>query len=60
MFYVLKKKSSVIKLKLLLVLGGDLALTCSYSERWQVYTCSSNRAVWPWCSVRWLKFIIVY
>ena len=58
MFYVLKKKSSVIKLKLLLVLGGDLALTCSYSERWQVY--SSNRAVCPWCSVRWLKFIIVY
>ena len=34
--------------KLLLVLGGDLALTRSYSERYR----SSNRAVWPWCSVR--------
>ena len=36
--------------KQLLVLGGGLAPTRSYSERWQV--ASSNRAVWPWCSVR--------
>ena len=55
MLYVLKKKKEKKRKieqchKLLLVLGGDLALTCSYSERWQVY--SSNRCVWPWCSVR--------
>ena len=54
MLYVLKKKKKKKKIeqchKLLLVLGGGLVPTCSYSERWQVY--SSNRAVLPWCSVR--------
>ena len=34
MLYVLKKKEHCHKL--LLVLGGVLALTCSYSKRWQV------------------------
>ena len=39
MLYALKKKEKKEKIeqchKLLLVLGGDLALTHSYSERWQ-------------------------
>ena len=51
MLYVLKKKKKIEQChKQLLVLGGGLAPTRSYSERWQV--ASSNRAVWPWCSVR--------
>ena len=38
MLYVLKKKIKKIEQchKLLLVLGGGLALTRSYSERWQI------------------------
>ena len=35
--YILKKNKKIEQYhKLLLVLGGDLALTRSYSERWQV------------------------
>ena len=46
MLYLLKKINKIeLCHKLLLVLGGVLALTCSYSERWQVY--SSNKAVRP-------------
>ena len=40
MLYVLKKKKKKRRIeqchKLLLELGGDLALTRSYSERWQL------------------------
>ena len=38
MLYVLKKRKKKIEQchKLLVVLGGGLAPTCSYSERWQV------------------------
>ena len=47
-----KRKKRLIEQrhKLLLVSGGGLALTRSYSERWQV--ARGDRAVWPWCSVR--------
>ena len=61
MLYVLKKeKKRKIEQchKLLLVLGGCLVLTRSYSERWQVY--SSNQAVWQWCNVQRLKCKIVH
>ena len=36
MLYVLKERKIEQCHKLLLVLGGDLALIRSYSERWQV------------------------
>ena len=55
MYLKKKKKKRIIEQyhKLLLVSGGGLVLTQATVKDGRY--CSSNRAVWPWCSVRPLK-----